>query len=68
MAKKQGYTAIAITDHVDHSNIDLVVSRIAKLAKILTKSYDILALPGVEVTYVPPSLIEGVFTYGHRRT
>ncbi|MDR2436701.1 MAG: histidinol phosphate phosphatase domain-containing protein [Endomicrobium sp.] len=59
-AKKQGYAAIAITDHVDHSNIDLVVPRIAKLAKILTKSYDIVVLPGAELTYVPPNLIEEV--------
>jgi histidinol phosphatase-like PHP family hydrolase len=59
-AKKQGYTIIAITDHVDHSNVDFVIPRIAKLSKILTESYGILVLPGAELTYVPPSLIKEI--------
>ncbi|MDR3195524.1 MAG: histidinol phosphate phosphatase domain-containing protein [Endomicrobium sp.] len=56
-ARKRGYTAIAITDHVDRSNMDFVIPRIAKLAKILTESYGILVLPGAELTYVPPNLV-----------
>ncbi|MDR2811686.1 MAG: histidinol phosphate phosphatase domain-containing protein [Endomicrobium sp.] len=59
-AKKHGYTAVAITDHVDHSNMDFVIPRIAKLAKILTESYGIFVLPGAELTYVPPRLIREV--------
>ncbi|MFH1665573.1 MAG: histidinol phosphate phosphatase domain-containing protein [Candidatus Omnitrophota bacterium] len=48
-----GYKAIAITDHVDHSNIDMVVSGIVKVSKILNKYWDIFVIPGVEITHVP---------------
>ncbi|GAF74279.1 unnamed protein product, partial [marine sediment metagenome] len=32
-AKKQGYRALAITDHVDSSNLDLIVSQIVKFCR-----------------------------------
>lgn len=49
-----GYDCLAITDHVDHSNIDFIVPRIIKIcAKITEKGY-INVLPGVEITHVDP--------------
>ncbi|MDR3243695.1 MAG: histidinol phosphate phosphatase domain-containing protein [Elusimicrobiota bacterium] len=57
-AKVKGYNAIALTDHIDHSNMDFIIPRIIKVADILTKHYDILVLPGAELTYVPPQVIE----------
>jgi histidinol phosphatase-like PHP family hydrolase len=51
---------IAITDHIDYSNIEFVVLNIIKAAKILTNNYDIIVLPGVELTYIPPDLIKQV--------
>ena len=59
-AKNNGYTAIALTDHVDYSNMEFVISNIVRVAKILTESYDILVLPGAELTYIPPKLIKSV--------
>ncbi|MDR1928884.1 MAG: histidinol phosphate phosphatase domain-containing protein [Endomicrobium sp.] len=56
-AKCNGYGAIAITDHVDFSNMYFIIPNVVRAAKILTQSYDILVLPGVELTYVPPELI-----------
>jgi histidinol phosphatase-like PHP family hydrolase len=56
-AKYKGYTAIALTDHVDYSNIRFIVTNIVKVAKTLTENYDILVLPGAELTYIPPKLI-----------
>ena len=56
-AKRRGYTAICLSDHVDFSNIDFVVPRIVKVAKQLTKFYGIDVIPGAEITYVPPKLI-----------
>lgn len=50
------HTAIAITDHVDITNIELVVPNIVKAAE-LNSDY-ITVVPGVELTYVPPSKIE----------
>jgi putative hydrolase len=48
-----GYSAIAITDHVDHSNIDIVSKGIVKAAAVLNKYWDIYVIPGVEITHVP---------------
>ncbi|HMK59941.1 MAG TPA: histidinol phosphate phosphatase domain-containing protein [Dissulfurispiraceae bacterium] len=52
-----GYEALAITDHMDHSNIDLIVPRIVKLVNALKGHMPITLLPGAEITHVPPSLI-----------
>lgn len=56
-AKIKGYEAIAITDHVDSSNIDFVISGMLKVCTELTTEYEIDVLPGVELTYVPPNMI-----------
>ncbi len=52
-----GYRAIALTDHVDASNIEHVVPGLVRAAVSLRGSYDITVLPGAELTYVPPALI-----------
>jgi histidinol phosphatase-like PHP family hydrolase len=57
-ARYKGYTAIALTDHIDYSNMDFVIPKIVKAAKMLTENYDILVLPGAELTYIPPKLIK----------
>ncbi|MCL7414441.1 MAG: histidinol phosphate phosphatase domain-containing protein [ANME-2 cluster archaeon] len=51
-----GYTAIAITDHVDFSNIEQVLNGIKKTI-YLEEVWDIQVLPGVEITHVPPQKI-----------
>jgi putative hydrolase len=56
-AEAIGYKAIAITDHVDSSNIDLVVPRIVSALKRLKGFISIEAFPGAEITHVPPQLI-----------
>lgn len=55
-----GYKAIAITDHVDQSNIDIVVPRIVKAIKALKDHISITAIPGAEITHVPPDLISSM--------
>jgi histidinol phosphatase-like PHP family hydrolase len=52
-----GYKAIAITDHVDSSNIDLVVPRIVSALKKLKGFISIEAIPGAEITHAPPQII-----------
>ncbi len=52
-----GYEAVAITDHVDHSNIDLVVPRLVQAVKALSDYVSIEVLAGAELTHVPPRLI-----------
>ncbi len=53
-AYAKGYKAIAITDHVDDSNIDFVVPRTVKVCKKLSGIWDIKMIPGCELTHVPP--------------
>ena len=57
-AKHKGYTAIALTDHIDFSNMDSIIPKLVKVSKILTDNYGIVVLPGAELTYVPPKLIK----------
>jgi putative hydrolase len=52
-AQVKGYTAIALTDHVDSSNIDFVLPRIVRVSKVLNKDWDIFIIPGVEITHAP---------------
>jgi histidinol phosphatase-like PHP family hydrolase len=60
-ARKKGYTAIAITDHVDISNADFVIKRILKVCKVTNRAYpDIKCICGVEITHVAPSLVAGI--------
>lgn len=56
-AKVKGYEAIALTDHIDPSNLDFIIPRVVKVAQFLTQEYGLLVVPGVELTYVPPNYI-----------
>jgi len=57
-AKKQGYRALAITDHVDSSNLDLIVPQIVKFCRENAHlNSDIRVIPGVELTHLLPPLI-----------
>lgn len=51
-----GYKGVAITDHVDFSNISFVLKKLEKL-KDFRDEYEIPLLVGVEITHVPPKLI-----------
>lgn len=50
-----GYKIIAVTDHVDTSNIDFVIPRIIKVCDMVTRKGKIMVLPGLELTHVDPS-------------
>jgi putative hydrolase len=53
-----GYSAVAITDHADSSNLDFIIPRIIKVAAALNSSQSVKVIPGIELTHVPPQLIE----------
>ncbi len=57
-AVARGYEAIAITDHVDSSNLKMVVSSIVSVAKDLNKHLDLTVIPGAEITHTPVALID----------
>jgi putative hydrolase len=52
-----GYRAIGLTDHVDGSNLDLVVPRIVAVSGDLNKFQETLVIPGAEITHAPPGQI-----------
>ncbi|MBI5409289.1 MAG: histidinol phosphate phosphatase domain-containing protein [Nitrospirae bacterium] len=52
-----GYRALAITDHVDPSNIDIAVPKIVETIEALKEYLRLTVIPGAEITHVPPGLI-----------
>jgi putative hydrolase len=56
-AEAIGYKAIAITDHVDSSNIDFVIPRVASAIKKIKEFISVEVIPGAELTHVPPQII-----------
>jgi histidinol phosphatase-like PHP family hydrolase len=51
---------LAITDHVDHSNIDFILPRIIKVCSKIMEDGKIKVFPGVEITHVAPAQIAGM--------
>jgi len=56
-ANHAGYRALAITDHVDRSNIDFAVPRLVEALDELNDHTPVQAVPGAEITHVPPALV-----------
>jgi len=56
-AEATGYRSIAITDHMDASNLDLIIPRIVKAIEKLKSYISIDVIPGAEITHAPPELI-----------
>jgi len=52
-----GYRCVALTDHGSYSNLDFIISRVRKDCELAEKYWDIIAVPGVELTNVPSKSI-----------
>ncbi len=58
-AQVKGYAALAITDHVDGANLEHVVVNIKRACDQWNEQKEaILAIPGVELTHMPPQAID----------
>ena len=57
-AHVRGYRVIGVTDHVGMGNVELVVKMLVKECAMASARWDILALPGVEITHVPKEDID----------
>ena len=55
--KVAGYRAIAITDHGDQSNCDFIIPRLVRVCRKLSEACEIIVIPGIELTHVPPVYI-----------
>ena len=53
-AAVKGYKAMAITDHVDTSNVEILVPQLVQVCERLNELGNLVVVPGVEVTHVPP--------------
>ncbi len=62
-----GYRAIAITDHADYSNIDLVINAILEFTNHWPKDSRIKVLPGVELTHLPLEQFKPLAKYARRK-
>ena len=59
-ADEIGCRAIAITDHADSSNLEIIIPNIARVCREIAGQWKIKAVPGIELTHVPPKLIAGL--------
>lgn len=56
-AAVQGYRALAMTDHGDTSNLDLIIPRLCRVTNDLADEFEMTILPGIELTHIPPRQI-----------
>lgn len=62
-----GFEAVAITDHVDSSNIDFVISALVKVSNELNKYWKIKTIPGVELTHIPLQQFSPLTSYARKK-
>jgi len=77
-AEEIGVRGLGLADHVDASNLDLVVPRLVEAAEQINLYTRIKVIPGAELTHVPPGMFEAlalkaralgaVFLVGHGET
>ncbi len=53
----KGYDAIAISDHADESNFDLIIERISRVAQEINRFSATKLIAGIELTHVHPERI-----------
>ena len=53
-----GYPVMAVTDHVGPGNLEFILNVLKKECEVANRRWDILTLPGVEITYCPKEEID----------
>lgn len=53
-----GYRALAITDHADQSNLEILLSQLVGVVDELGEANNLKVLAGLELTHVPPRMID----------
>jgi putative hydrolase len=56
-ARVKGYRGLAITDHADSSNLDLIIPRLVRFCETLKPDPSFQVIPGIEITHVEPDII-----------
>jgi putative hydrolase len=52
-----GYRAIALTDHASPGELDRIIRETSEICALARAHWDILAIPGIEITHVPAQAI-----------
>lgn len=63
-ARAKGLTGLALTDHVDESNLELVVPALVRFCAGLSGGSPLPVRPGMELTHVPPAQIRRLVRRG----
>lgn len=56
-AVTKGYTAVALTDHAGLAELPWLAEQLGRSCRIAQEHWGIRAIPGVELTHLPPALI-----------
>jgi putative hydrolase len=56
----RGYRAIGIADHAGPGNVEWLVKQLVEDCRVCERYWDVVALPGVELTHLPPAAIAEV--------
>lgn len=65
-AEAAGYRFIAVTDHADRSNLDLIIPRLVRAVAEINRHNRVQTLAGIELTHVPPATIGLLATEARR--
>lgn len=58
-AAVKGYCTLAITDHVGVGSLKRLIKEVGDDCRLARSYWNILAIPGVELTHLPPGAIDG---------
>ncbi len=56
-AEVNGYSAVALTDHASTGDMERIISEIIRVCALARSYWNILAIPGIELTHVPAGAI-----------
>lgn len=56
----KGYSAIAVTDHIGAGALERVIKEVSRDCELAGAHWNIVAVPGVELTHVPHEAIDGL--------
>jgi histidinol phosphatase-like PHP family hydrolase len=62
-----GYRALAVTDHADASNLEVLLAQLKRFcASHDSEKKDLAVIPGIELTHIPPDLIPSMVEEARR--
>jgi len=66
-AHASGYKCIGFTDHASYSNIDNLIESITRDCNLINQYWNIVAIPGVELTNIPAKSINKMAKYAREK-